>query len=369
MFSPSTSAGLATAARGRPWLRLIPLSVAVLSMVVGLYGGLVRLGVALPADAQSAAEFHGALMVSGFLGTVISLERAVAFGRLWPYAAPLLSGIGAVALIADLPRGGALAFALAGGVMLLASVSIAVRQLALFTIVLSVGAACWIAGTLQWLLGAFTPAVTGWWLSFLILTIAAERLELGRMRDLSPASRVAFAGASLLLLLGSARGELAQSWAPLTAAGLFGLSAWLLWYDVARRTVRLPGLPRFSAVAILLGHCWLGVAAVFLAMAPAGATAFSYDACVHAITIGFALSMILGHAPIILPAVTGFRLRYSGIAYAPLVLLHISVVLRIAGDILEQGDVRSAGGLATVLALAAYAITLVFASVMKKSRG
>lgn len=138
---------------------------------------------------------------------------------------------------------------------------------------------------------------------------------------------------------------------------------------MARRTVHLPGQPRFSAVTILLGHGWLGVAAVFLVMTPPGATAFSYDASVHAITIGFALSMIFGHAPIILPAVTGIRIRYSGVAYAPLVLLHASVVLRIAGDILEQGDLRRASGLATVLALAAYAITLALASTMKKSRG
>ncbi len=246
--------------------------------------------------------------------------------------------------------------------MLLASASIAVRQLALFTIVLSAGAACWVAGTLQWLLGNFTPAVTGWWLNFLILTVAAERLELSRMRDLSRPSQVAFAGVTLLLLLGSARGELAESWAPLTAAGLFGCSAWLLRYDIARRTVRLPGQPRFSAIAILIGHGWLGAAGALLATTPLGATAFAYDASVHAVTIGFALSMIFGHAPIILPAVTGIRVRYSRVAYAPLVLLHLSLALRIAGDILEQGDLRTAGGLVTILALAAYAVTLVLAS-------
>jgi hypothetical protein len=373
MFSPSTSGQrpegreTATLARWRR-LRAAPLSIGVLSMAYGLYGGLIRLGVELPGGLGPGADFHGAFMISGFLGTVISLERAVASGGTWPYAAPLLSSIGAIALVADAPRFGAPAFASAGAIMLLASVSIAVRQLALFTIVLSVGAACWIAGTLQWLLGTFTPAVTGWWLNFLILTVAAERLELSRMRDLSRASRVAFAGVTLLLLLGSARGELAESWAPLTAAGLLGCAAWLLRYDVARRTIRLPGQPRFSAVAILAGHAWLGVAAVLLLMTPPGAAAFSYDASVHAITIGVALSMIFGHAPIILPAVTGIRVRYSRVAYAPLALLHGSLVLRIAGDLLQRSDLRTASGLVTILALAAYAITLVLASTMRTSR-
>ncbi len=337
-------------------------------MVFGLYTGLIRLGVPLPGGAPPLAGFHSAFMISGFLGTVICLERAVALGRMWPYAGPLLSSAGAVALVAGAPHFAALAFASAGGVMLLASASIAIRQFALFTLVLAVGAACWIAGTLQWLLDDFTPAVTGWWLNFLILTIAAERLELSRMRDLSRPSQIAFAAVIVLLLLGSARGELAETWAPLTAAGLFGCAAWLLRYDIARRTVGLSGQPRFSAVAILIGHVWLGVAGVLLVTAPLGVTAFSYDASVHAITIGFALSMIFAHAPIILPAVTGIRIPYSRGAYGPLILLHASLILRIAGDILDRGDLRAAGGFVTIVALAAYLVTLVLVSTTRTSR-
>lgn len=358
-----------TATGNWPWLRLVPLSISALAMAFGLYTGLLRLGVPLPGGAPPIADFHGAFMISGFLGTVISLERAVALGRPWPYAGPLVSSVGAIALVAGAPRFGAVAFAAAGGIMLAASANIAIRQFALFTLALLIGTACWIAGTLQWLLGGFTPAVTGWWLNFLVLTVAAERLELSRMRDLSRLSQIAFAGALLLLLLGSARDEFAESWAPLTAAGLFGCAAWLLRYDIARRTVRVPGLPRFSAVAILIGHGWLGAAGLLLVLAPPGATAFSYDASVHAVAIGFVLSMIFGHAPIILPAVTRVRVRYSRAAYAPLILLHISLLIRIAGDALEQGDLRVASGFITVVAVAAYAVTLLLASTRSTSRG
>jgi len=45
--------------------------------------------------------WHGALMASAFFGTLISLERAVALGRLWAYAAPLACGAGGVALVGD----------------------------------------------------------------------------------------------------------------------------------------------------------------------------------------------------------------------------------------------------------------------------
>lgn len=308
------------------------------------------------------SEFHGALMISGFLGTLISLERAVAIGRRWAYAAPALSSVGALALLAGMPLPGVLAFISAGGVLLLASAAIAIRHLALFTVVLTVGAACWTAGSMEWLIGHSTPAAAGWWLNFLILTVAAERLELSRMMSPPPSSQITFVVAALLLLLGSARGELAGTWAPFTAAGLLGCAAWLLHHDIARRTVRQVGQTRFSAISILAGHVWLGVAGLLILLAPPGTMAFSYDAAVHAIAIGFALSMVFGHAPIILPAVIGVRVQYSRFAYAPLALLHASVVLRVVGDLFELSDLRASSGIVTVLALVGYAVMLALAS-------
>jgi len=62
-------------------LRLIPLAAGAGSLLTGLWGGLARLGLTLPSGVPALAEFHGALMISGFLGTVMTLERAVAIGR------------------------------------------------------------------------------------------------------------------------------------------------------------------------------------------------------------------------------------------------------------------------------------------------
>jgi hypothetical protein len=49
------------------------------------------------------AALHGALMVSGFFGTVIALERAVALGHRWAYLGLLSGGLGGFALIAGAP--------------------------------------------------------------------------------------------------------------------------------------------------------------------------------------------------------------------------------------------------------------------------
>ncbi len=361
----SPGAAKRTAMTSKPnWrrLRYIPLAAGALAMAFGLWTGLARLGLPLPGGTPVMVEFHGAFMIAGFLGILISLERAVALGSGWAYAAPGVSAAGAAALLMSMPRVGAVAFALAGAALLLASAGVAWRQLALFTVVLVVGAVCWIMGSMLWMAGHTTSSIVGWWLVSLILTIAAERLELSRIVRVPPSSQVAFAAPVLLLLCGAGRNELAGPQAPFMAAGLLGCAAWLLRHDIARRTLRLGGLPRFSACSILVGHAWLAVAGLILLIAPPGSSAFSYDAVVHAIAIGFVLSMVFGHAPIILPAVTGARVQFSSVAYAPLVLLHVSVALRIASDLLEWVDVRAASGIVTVTALASYAMTLAIAS-------
>ena len=58
-----------------PLLRIALAIAAAASLVAGLTGGLARLGVVAPVG--DMADMHGAIMASGFFGTLISLERAV----------------------------------------------------------------------------------------------------------------------------------------------------------------------------------------------------------------------------------------------------------------------------------------------------
>lgn len=343
-------------------LRFIPLAIGVAALVTGLWTGLARFGLAVPGGVPVLAEFHGALMISGFLGTLISLERAVAIGRWWAYAAPALSAVGALALLAGAPGLAIHSFLLASIALTIASIFVITRQPVLFTIMLAVAAVCWGAGTLLWSMGRTMPDIAAWWLGFLVLTIAAERLELSRLLAPPLVSQGIFAAATSLLIVGAVRGEFASNAAPFSGIGLLAATAWLLKHDIALRTIRQAGQARFSAACLLAGYFWLGLAGLLLVLVPPGTTAFSYDAAVHAITIGFVLSMIFGHAPIILPAVTGLRVRYSAAAYATLFFLHLSVLLRIAADCFEWVGLRSGSGLVTIIAMAAYAAILVVAS-------
>ena len=72
--------------------RLPFLFLAAISLLSGIAAGLARMGVVIAEPAAAAAPLHGVLMVSGFFGTLIGLERAVAHGAKWSYAAPLFAG-------------------------------------------------------------------------------------------------------------------------------------------------------------------------------------------------------------------------------------------------------------------------------------
>ena len=56
------------------------------------------LGLHMPRPRPDFAEVHGPLMVLGFLGTLIALERAVPLDEPVGYLAPAAAGLGGVAL-------------------------------------------------------------------------------------------------------------------------------------------------------------------------------------------------------------------------------------------------------------------------------
>ena len=64
--------------------------------------------------------------------------------------------------------------------------------------------------------------------------------------------------------------------------------------------------------------------------------------------------MVFGHAPIIFPAVLRVAVPYHPVFYAPLALLHASLLLRLAGDAAAAFDWRRWGALLSALALLAF---------------
>jgi hypothetical protein len=339
---------------GRLAVRRAPMmAAAMLSMACGAWLGLVRIGWTLPLPWPSEIGAHGPLMVCGFLGTLISLERAVAIRSSWAYAAPALVAAGALSL--DLPLGpfGPLLIA-AGSAVLVAVFGVLMRrQPALYMTTMASGAVAWAIGNALWLAGAPVFRVVYWWVAFLVLTIAGERLELNRLLRPTPGIRAAFAAAVGLVLAGvvvSAR--VPEAGVRVLGVGFVVLAVWLLRHDIARRTVRQHGLTRYMAVSLLAGYVWLGFGGLVALATGSAVPGLVYDAMLHAIFLGFVMSMVFAHAPVIFPAVLGRPLPFHPRFYLHVAVLHASVLVRVMGD-LAGGLVswRAWGGLLNAVAL------------------
>ena len=339
-------AGLTPSSK-RLW-RLPLLASGILSLLCAIWGGLIRLPLAvpLPTDHANWISFHGPLMVCGFLGTVIGLERAVGLPGLWTYAAPVLTGLGALTLVSGgLGLPGPILLTLGSGVFVAVTVRVVQLQRAVFTVTMSLGGAAWLVGNTLWLFEWPVVRVVPWWMAFLGLTIVGERLDLSRFQKRERSAQpLLFSAAGLFLggVMLSTRTQPAGEIA--TGAGLLALALWLGRFDIARRTVRQPGLPRFMAVCLLSGYLWLGASGLLMMLYAPLQSGLRYDAVLHAFFLGFVFMMIFGHAPVIFPSVLMLPVAFRPRFYAHVVLLHASLALRVAGDLAEWPFGRQTGG-------------------------
>ena len=338
---------------------MLAMLVAV-CVAAAVLGGLLRAGVYLPTSPYTvfghAAVAHAQLMLSGFLGTAIAIERAVAIKLRWAFVAPLASGSASFLVLgghadaaAWLGVAASLAFVAVNGLLV-------VRQRAPHTALLLLGAVAWLVGNLLFAIDRSAASALPWWFTFPVLTIAAERLEMTRLMRRHP-----WALASLIAVLAALLSGAALSVAAPAAGGvLFGLAlsalaVWLGLFDIARRTVFAHGLSRYMALCLLAGYGWLGVAGLAWTGMALGCP--GRDMALHALGLGFIVSMLMGHAPVILPAVARIKLRFGPWFYIPLVWLHSSLLLRLVGGIGDPA-VRQLGAALNAAALLAFVATL-----------
>ncbi|PUA98986.1 hypothetical protein C8C99_3863 [Acidovorax sp. 107] len=354
--------------------RFVPilLILVAISLLGGIAGGLLRAGWVLSLPflgghwLGNGAVSHGALMICGFMGTVIGIERAVAVKRHAAWLAPVASGWGGLCLLAGLTTAGAWLLTVAAVVFVGVNVVVVHRQRAAHTVLLLASALAWLTGSLLFLLRPEDMSSVPWWFAFLVMTIAAERLEMTRLMRRRPGAQV-----SLWLLLGALAAGAALSAFSARAGGvlyglsLFCLALWLGVFDIARRTVLAQGLARFMAVCLLGGYAWLAVAGLAWTGAALGLPL--RDAALHALGLGFIVSMMMGHAPVILPAIARIKLQFGSLFYVPLAVLHLSLIVRL-GIGLNDFAWRGTGALLNAVAIALFAAVMVGAAVLWQAR-
>lgn len=341
----------------RPHLVTVPIALALMLLAVAL--GALRL-LSLQGITATPLGFlqihHGELVVFGFLAPLILTERylgATGFS-LNPSirAMPFLVVAGALLKL----------FGWLGGMAILnilGSVAIAAAVLLYIYLLLSIGKQSaqslpfhyMILGAVVLLAGALinitrspvvNPAFTLFLISFPILTVLGERVELSRF--LSPrAYRRAQWGlwiaviASVLLLLRiliTDDGYLVAVW-----AALLGITAaFLLGPELTLVRLGQTGLHRYLGRHIIIAYIWL-----FLGLAILAAVRENYplyDAGSHALAIGFVITMIMAHAPVIVPVILSRNVVEERLAYYPVILLTVSVIMRVGGYLIQAGGIN-----------------------------
>jgi hypothetical protein len=335
-----------------------------LCLLAGLDAALMLLGVPAPVRTDRLPDVHGMLLVFGFVGTVISLERSVALGRRAGFVAPGLLGLGGLLLVSPAPLAAG-QWALLAGAAAMVGVYVPLwrRQQDDAVLVQAFGAVLGTGALALWLGGVPMAHLLPWLAGFVVLTIAGERLELARSA-MGPG-----AGTRMLLLTtGLVAGVVASLlWPevghPLLGLALLAMTGWLAAHDVARVTIRTTGLTRFMAGSMIAGYVWLAIAGLTWTVGGPAYDGPAYDVVIHAVFLGFTLSMIMAHAPVILPAVLRRPLPYHPALLAPAALLQVSLLLRLwIGDGYGLGWALRTGGVLNVVALLGFVAVAVWSA-------
>jgi hypothetical protein len=337
--------------------RLIIGALGGVALLAGLWAGLVLLKLQIPSPRPDFKEVHGPLMVLGFFGTLIALERAVALGYRAGYLAPTFAGLGGVALAVGLPiLIGQLLLALGGLGLLALYISASRRQASLHLGVMAVGAIAWMAAVLAWIAGRDVALLVPFLAGFVLLTIAGERLELARVILVSAKARASFVVAVGIITFGIALSLAAVSvGVRIAGAGLIALAVWLAKNDVARRTVHQSGLTRYMAVCLLTGYAWLATAGALWLYFGNLSDGPAFDAMLHALFLGFVMGMVFAHAPVIVPAVFHAAMPYQRRFYYHFYLLHASLLIRlVGGDLAGDHLCWQIGGILNEVAVLAF---------------
>jgi hypothetical protein len=335
------------------YFRYLLLLLGIITLLSAMWGGLMRLGLTMFHLEPQLSTYHGPLMISGFLGTVISLERAVGLGSRWAYIAPTSTAIGALILIVGLPAiSGALLMTLGSLTLFIIFISIIRIQTSLYTVIMGLSTLLWLIGNCLWITGSPIRMVVFLWMGFLVLMIAGERLEITRIIQFSSRVKATFVVAVGIYILGLlVRAFLPETGVHLLGLGMIAVMMWLMRYDIAWRSLRISGLPRFMAACLISGYVWLGISGAIIAVTNGATSGLIYDAALHALFLGFVFSMIFAHAPVIFSAILNLPVTYKSRFYIHLALLDLTLVIRILGDLNGWADVREAGGFLNVLVI------------------
>ena len=146
-------------------IRLPFMIVAFINLLVGMLAGLIRIGWSF--SVTSIAVHHGAIMVGGFLGTLILLEKVIPLKKKILFVFPFINALGLLIVVPGFYQSGQ-AFLLIGALGLLIVFLLYFKRQPhdLSVIVMMIGACCQIGGHVMLISKQFYPMAFPWWMAF-----------------------------------------------------------------------------------------------------------------------------------------------------------------------------------------------------------
>ena len=334
------------------------------SLIIAIWTGLLRMGWGMPFTI--ALVHHGALMVGSFLGTVIILERVVALKIKWLYILPVISGASGILFLMDNSRIAVLLLMIASlGLMALYIIIISKYKHYYFYVMLF-GAFCWFVGNYYLFQQTLYAMSVNWWMAFILFTVVGERLELGKFMPPRKLKLPLFWIAVSIVFLGLVLPYHGIG-SVTTGIGFMAISLWLFRYDIIRKSIKVKGIHRYTAVMLGFGYVWLFITgALFIVN---DLSVFHYDAVVHTFFIGFTFSMIFAHGPIIFPGVAGFPFKpFHPVLYWLGGLLQLSLLVRISADLLNHVILRKSAGMINGITILLFFVTLIILIVIEHKK-
>ncbi|RIW17212.1 hypothetical protein D0X99_05530 [Algoriphagus lacus] len=313
------------------------LPLVVLGLVLGVAGGWIRLGYPVIPITEAGVN-HGLLMVGGFLGTLISIERAMVMKKKFWLLIPILSGLSNIFFLIGEASAGLL-FLLSGSLGLGLIIHYqSVKDPNFHTFLLYCGAVFWFIGNFMVWKSGLIPAGSTWWMGFLIFTIVGERLELTQFLPVPSWSKKALGGYLGLFFIGMlfpfhGLGN------ELLGVAVLMISAWLLVFDMAKVASKKKGQFRYTGIGLRIGYLWMGIQGLILLLMESHP--LFYDLVLHTFFLGFTFSMIWAHAPIIFPTFFGIRQSpYHNMLWWPWASFQLTLLGRIAFALVENWEWR-----------------------------
>lgn len=364
----------------KQYLRTPIILVVGVTLALGTATALLRINAAAPSALTPLANHHGTLMILGFVGGAISLERAVALRKTWAYLAPglIITGTLTLTVLTLTPTPSALTTTLntvippphshlpttlAGGLYATGFLILTITYYHLWlrrrdnaVLIQGLGSLSAIIAALLLARHLPTEIQVPYLLFFPIFTIIGERLELSLINH-SPKSQPITALSLLTFFTLSFSPLYPQAALTATGLSLLALCGFTARVDVARHTLFQPAVARFSAAGILSGYVWLTIAALIWALTGPTTSGPLHETLIHAVALGFIMPMIFAHAPIIIPAITHRPLPYHPALWVPLIAMQLGLLIRFAIGITRNIEfMRIWGGTINAAAILAFAL-------------